>query len=343
LTSTLAEILQRGVDEGAFPGAVGAVVDGDQVTTRVVVGNRVVEPRVLPMNASTLFDLASLTKPLVAAPSVLLLAHDGALSLDDPVVAHMPEYGDGEPTVRHLLTHTSGLPAWKPLYRDVENPPKVVSHIGSLAKERPVGARVVYSCLGYIVLGRLVERLSGVSLSQFAEDRLLSRLRMRRTAYNPPEAWREDCAATESEEGAAARGQTFARPDRVDGVLCGTVHDENARFLGGVSANAGLFSTADDLAIYAGCLLSGGSPVFPPEVYHGLVDVVVDDGETRRTLGWIALQDGTLTHTGFTGTAFRWHPKRRRAAILLTNRIHPNALNPAIQDFRAEWFSAVFS
>lgn len=342
LERDLTELLTRGVAEGVFPGAVALVLDGDEVAARLAVGNRMVVPEMRPMLPDTLFDLASLTKPLATASCVLSLGERGSLRLDDSVADYLPEFRRREVTIRHLLTHTSGLPAWKALYLDPGDSDAVIAHLGELPASHPVGAKIVYSCLGYILLGKLVERVAGVSLARFADERLFRPLGMKETCFNPPEEWRHGCAATESSNGAEKRMVNCARYDWRDGVLCGVVHDENAHFLGGVSGNAGLFSTADDLALFARALLNDGAPVFCAETYALMHDVAVDDGETRRTHAWIALEDGTRTHTGFAGTAFRWHPERRRAAILLTNRVHPDATNNRILDFRVEFFRAVF-
>jgi len=342
LENEIRALLLDGVAHGVFPGAVGVVVDGDEVIARVVVGHRVVYPVVLPMEGDTLFDLASLTKPLVTAPAILLLVHDGALQLDEPVKTVLPEFEREDVTVRHLLTHTSGLPAWRPLFRELTSPREVVRYLGAIPPEHPVGTRIVYSCLGYIVLGVLIERLTGSSLAAFARTRLFDPLGMRETGFLPSPSQANRCAATESSESALRRTGHDVRSDRRDGVLWGTVHDENAHFLGGIAGNAGLFGTADDLVRYALSLLNDGKPAFPPDVYALIYEPVVNDGETRRTHAWIVLEDGSRTHTGFTGTSFRWNRARRRAAILLTNRIHPNATGDAITDFRARFHRCVF-
>jgi CubicO group peptidase (beta-lactamase class C family) len=334
-------LLERGVADGVFPGAVAVLVEGDEVVARVAVGRRMVFPESRPMRAGTLFDLASLTKPLATAPAVLLLAEDGALSLDDPVILYLPEFARPDVSVRHLLTHTSGLPAWRAVYTEAGDRSRVVSHIGSLPPQHAVGSKIVYSCLGYIVLGELVRAVTGADLGAFFSAHIGGPLALRNTLFNPPPERASECAATESAESAKnRRGNDYVRGA---GVLCGVVHDENAYFLGGIAGNAGLFSTADDLARYARALLRRGRPAFSPAVYTGLAGVVADDGETRRTHAWIALPDGSLSHTGFTGTAMRWYPARGRAAILLTNRVHPDATNGRIQEFRQEFFRVAFS
>jgi CubicO group peptidase (beta-lactamase class C family) len=342
LENDIRALLLDGVGAGVFPGAVAVVTDANEVVARVAVGNRSIVPVVRRMEIETLFDLASLTKPLVTAPAILLLAEDGALRLDDPVSTVLPGFRRDDVTIRHLLTHTAGLPAWRPLYREPAEPERVISYLGAIPSEQPVGTRVVYSCLGYILLGKVVERLTGDSLASFARARLLGPLRMADACFTPSPDRANRCAATETSDSAVQRTGYDVRTDRRDGILCGTVHDENAWFLGGIAGNAGLFGTADDLTQYAFCLLNDGRPVFSLDTYTLLRDPVVNDGETVRTHAWIVLGDGSRTHTGFTGTSFRWNPERRRAAILLTNRVHPDASNNAILDFRVRFHGRVF-
>lgn len=333
-------LLLDGVKGRVFPGAVAVVVEGEEVLVKEAVGSRSLVPREHPIRVETLFDLASLTKPLVTAPAILLLADEGRLQLDEPVANVLPEFPHERIAFRHLLTHTSGLPAWRPLFQELDDPANVVRYVGGVPLETP--QRIVYSCLGYILLGKAVERLTGESLASFARRRLLVPLGMRESGFTPPAEKAFRCAATESAESALRRLGCDPRPDRRGGVLWGTVHDENAYFLGGVAGNAGLFATADDLTRYALCLLRGGAPIFSERVFARLRDLAVHDGETRRSHAWILLEDGSCAHTGFTGVSFRWHPERRRAAILLTNRIHPDAANNAIGTFRLQFYRCVF-
>jgi CubicO group peptidase (beta-lactamase class C family) len=342
LDQALIDLLCRGIADGVFPGATALVIDGDRTAARIHAGDRMTTPQRLPMELDTLFDLASLTKPVATATVVALLVEDGALSTSDPVTRHLPEFARDDVTILHLLTHTSGLPAWKPLYLDPGDRDEIVAYLGALPPEHPVGEKIVYSCLGYILLAELVKAVTGRSVGDLATERIFDPLGMRATAVNPPGSLRESCAATENRSGAEQRMTNYARYDWRDGVVWGVVHDENAHFLGGDTGNAGLFATLDDLGLFARCLLNEGAPIMRPETHRLLTDVVMDDGETRRTHAWIALDDGSLTHTGFTGTALRWRPAERQAAILLTNRVHPDATTPGIVAFRREFFAAAF-
>ncbi len=336
----LLDLLCRGIADGVFPGAAALVMDGEGVVARVHAGDRMTTPNRLPMQIDTLFDLASLTKPIATATVVALLVEDGVLSADDMVTTHLPEFRRDDVTILHLLTHTSGLPAWKALYLDPGSRDEVVAHLGALPPAQAVGEKVVYSCLGYIVLAELVTAATGRSVGDLAAERVFEPLGMSATTFNPPASARDSCAATENRSGAEKRMTNYARYDWRDGVVWGVVHDENAHFMGGDTGNAGLFSTLDDLAAYARCLLDGGAPLMRPETHRLLTEVVVDDGETRRSHAWIEIDGNTLTHTGFTGTGLRWRPAEKEAVILLTNRVHPDATTAGIVAFRREFYAA---
>ncbi len=343
LEQALIDLLCRGISDGVFPGATALVLDGDDVAARVHAGDRMVTPSRLSMEIDTVFDLASLTKPIATATVVALLVEDGALSVDDPVTRYLPEFGRDEVTILHLLTHTSGLPAWKALYLDPGHAAANVSYLGRLRPEHAVGEKIVYSCLGYILLAELLKAATGRSVGALAAERVFEPLGMASTTFNPPQSMREACAATENRSGAEKRMTNYARYDWRDGVVWGVVHDENAHFLGGDTGNAGLFSTLDDLAIYARCLLNDGAPIMRPETHRLLTDIVMDDGETRRSHAWIETGGNTLTHSGFTGTGLQWRPAEKQAVILLTNRVHPDATTPGIVAFRREFYAAAFA
>lgn len=338
----LRALLEEGVRKKVFPGAVAVVIEEKEILIREAVGNRSLIPCERPMRLGTLFDLASLTKPLITAPMTLLLAEEGRLDLDEPVIHVLPEWERSSITFRHLLTHTSGLPAWRPLFRELDDPRHLVRYVGKVPLENPPGKRIGYSCLGYLLLGKAIERLTGESLGSLARRRLLLPLDMNETGFSPSAERAFECAATESAESARRRLGFDPRPDRRGNVLWGTVHDENAYFVGGVAGNAGLFSTVDDLTRYAFCLLNRGVPIFSERVFTLLREAAVRDDETTRSHGWILLEDGSCFHTGFTGTSFRWDSERRRAAILLTNRVHPDASNNAIGEFRREFHRYIF-
>lgn len=338
----ITQILQDGVKSGVFPGAVAALVDGDRVRTYVI-GNRAILPHIERMGEDTMFDLASLTKVVVTATLLMVMEQEGMISLEDEVYRVLPDFGHRGINLLHLAAHTSGLPAWRPLYSELDDPADVVRHLGSIPLRYRPGSKVVYSCLGYILLGKVLERVGGDGLDRLAHEMIFRKLDMRDTLFNPHAEKRSRCAPTESAESLKRRRPGYRRPSQPetgDWVIRGEVHDENALFLGGVSGNAGLFSTAEDLArfcmgIFEGELLSEESLQVCSKCHTpGLNE--------SRGIGWILLDDGSLYHTGFTGTSIRIDLKRRMAGILLTNRIHPDAMREGITEVRERFYREVF-
>ena len=294
------------------------------------------------MLRTTLFDLASLTKPIVVGTLCMQLVERGRLSLNTPAEKYLPEFTQTGVTLKHLLTHTSGLPAWLPVYLRAPSCKNVISYLGGVPLESQPGKKAVYSCLGYIVLGALLESVTGKSLDTLARERIFAPLGMEWTRFNPPQAWREHCAATEDSNSFERRMVNYERYDWREGVIIGQVHDENAHFLGGVSGNAGLFSTSADLSQFCRVLMDNGGALLRPESLCTMQKVASAEGE-RRCLGWAVADDGCLYHTGFTGTSIRICLKRKLAAILLTNRVHPDADQRGIIEFRKIFHSRAFS
>ena len=200
----------------------------------------------------------------------------------------------------------------------------------------------MYSCLGYILLGKLLERLTGEPLDGLAQKWIFQPLEMNWTRYNPPSAWIDKCAATEDSNSFEKRMVNYQPHDWREGVIVGEVHDENAHFLGGVSGNAGLFSTATDIAKFCQMLLNGGNSVLTTESINQMATVQTTGLNESRGVGWIILEDGSLYHTGFTGTSIRVNLERKMFAILLTNRVHPDASRPGIVDFRSKFYQSIF-
>jgi len=334
-------LLARGVECGAFAGAVAAVGGLDEAEVRAF-GHAALRPRSVPMRTDTRFDLASLTKVVATTPAVLHLLEEGAFSLETPVRDLLPEFADGRVTVRHLLTHTSGLPAWLPLYIDHHGLDDYRAAIGRLPLEREPGRQVVYSDLGFILLGAIVERLTGLSLPAYCESAVFAPLGMATAGWLPPGPL-DGVAATEEgnriEMGMAGeRADAFLRWRQ--GILWGEANDGNAFYgLDGVAGHAGLFGTAADLIAYARAWLRGGAPVLSPHTValatRNLTPGMVD----ARGLGWQKppaepfparpcsggelLSASAFGHTGFTGTSLWVDPEKGLFIILLTNRLHP--------------------
>lgn len=328
------QILQDSIAQGIFPGAVLLVARRGRIVHCVALGAAMETPKRRPMTEDTIFDLASLTKVMVTVPLALMLAERGLWHLRDPLQRFLPQFrGEGREAVTlwHLLTHTSGLPAWTNLFDRLKAdkgafeewlngrwPPQI-----ALLFEP--GTRVLYSDLGYILLGKAIEAVIGQDLDVLVREWLFQPLDMRDSEFRPPEGRKERIAATEED------------PER-GGVLVGVVHDENAHALGGVSGHAGLFSTAQDLAIYAQMILQGGCyngrQVLSPASIQAMISPQTEGLNERRGLGWLLQSPQTLSagdllsprafgHTGFTGTSLWIDPVHELIVVLLTNRVHP--------------------
>jgi uncharacterized protein YbbC (DUF1343 family)/CubicO group peptidase (beta-lactamase class C family) len=319
-------LIGEAVERGQLPGAVVLVVHRGQVVLRKAYGHRSREPEATPMTVDTLFDLASLTKPIATATSVHLLVEQGKLRLSDRVGLHLPEFsknGKEQITVEQLLLHTSGLIADNPEadYRDGRT--TALERVHALAPTAPPGSRFIYSDVGYIVLGELVERLAGMPLDVFARQHIFAPLGMADTGFRPEGSRKERAAPTEQREGR---------------WMVGEVHDPRAYHLGGVAGHAGLFGTADDLAVYARMLLAGGQhngrPFLSPFTVQAMTTPRAVPGGLR-SFGWdvqtsFSANRGELFprgegfgHTGFTGTSIWIHPGSETAVIFLSNRVHP--------------------
>ena len=320
----LDETIQRAIDRGELPGAVVLVLHRGKVVYRQAHGLRAKQPAAEPMTIDTVFDLASLTKPVATATSIMLLVERGRLRSEDRVAQHWPEFGKhgkDRVTVEQLLLHTSGLIADNPEtdYRDGKA--NALERICDLKLAAAPGARFTYSDVGYVVLGELVERVSGSPLEQFAQKYIFQPLGMRETTFRPADPLKKRCAPTEQREGR---------------WMIGEVHDPRAYLLGGVAGHAGLFSTADDLAIFARMLLGEGKQVLVDKSLQSMTLArPVPNG--LRAYGWDVdtrfssnrgdlFQVGTsFGHTGFTGTSIWIDPTSHTAVIFLSNRVHPKA------------------
>jgi CubicO group peptidase (beta-lactamase class C family) len=335
----LADALRRGCEEGGLHGAVALVGRGERVLAREVHGLRAVEPAPERMTADTVFDLASLTKPVATATGVLVLVDRGALDLDDPVALHLPAFaasGKEGITVEMLLRHRSGLVADNALADYVDGPELAWERLLALAPRHEPGTVFVYSDVGYLVLGRLVEALSGRSLERFVREEVLEPLGMEDAGYRPDAARRERCAPTERRDGRMLRGE---------------VHDPRAAALGGVAGHAGLFATADDLARWCRMVLGGGrlggTRVLSEASARALLEPsCLPDGSGPRTLGLDA-DPGTSArgarfpagesfgHTGFTGTSLWLDPESGGYVVVLASRLHPDGEGTAVPLRRA--------
>ncbi|HEY8346738.1 MAG TPA: serine hydrolase [Symbiobacteriaceae bacterium] len=319
------DVLRSEIAAGLLPGAVAVIARRGAAVAHRALGWRQLYPHRRPMEPDTLFDLASLTKVAATLPAVLTLLEQGAFRLDDPVCRFFPAFSGGgkeQVTVRHLLTHTGGLPADFPHQALTGDRAEDIARILAQPLQAEPGLQVIYSDLGFIILGEMVALLSGEPLDRYVRRAVHGPLGMHQTGFRPSAALRNRCAATEY------------RP-HLGRWQCGEVHDEKAAALGGVAGHAGLFGTAADLAAYGQMWLSGGAGVLSPAtVAVATRDQTAGLGEGRG-LGWIVTRPGdthlscgdlftpgSFGHTGFTGTSLWIEPARELVVVLLTNRVH---------------------
>lgn len=346
----ISTLIEEKIAEQIFPGAVVAILQKDKVIYHTAFGNRIIKPKQAPMLNDTLFDLASLTKPIVIGTLTMQLVTSGKLTLDEAAQSYLPVFNQPNITCRQLLTHTSGLPAWKPLYIETDSPADVTEHLGSMSLEATPGEKVTYSCLGYILMGKLISTVMEESLDILAHNAIFDPLGMNRTRYNPPLQMHDNCAATEDSNSFERRmvksgqhGRYYRGHNWRKGVIIGEVHDENANFLGGVSGNAGLFSNARDLITFCQMILQDGGTFLSADSVKALATPQTPSGASeQRSIGWHILTDGSMYHTGFTGTSIRIDLEKGLAAILLTNRVHPDAQRTGIIECRNQFHRIIF-
>jgi uncharacterized protein YbbC (DUF1343 family)/CubicO group peptidase (beta-lactamase class C family) len=329
--ASIEEITKKEICAGKIPGAVILIGNQEKVLYRGAFGHRALVPQKLPMTIDTIFDIASLTKVIATTTAVMQLVEKGYLNLEDPVAKYWPEFetnGKGEITVQELFTHHSGLRPGldlKPKWSGYDTALKII------VAEKPAfhpGTRFVYSDINFQILGELVRRISGQPLDLYCSEHFFKPLGMKDTCFNPPSAMRKRIAPTQYQHNHEGK------------MLWGEVHDRTSYIMGGVSGHAGLFSTADDLSIFAQMLLSGGSTkgihiLSPLTVEKMTTPQTSADNAVLRGLGWeidppFTSDQSTLSpvgfygHTGFTGTSIWIHPASKTYVIILTNQVHPD-------------------
>src|ERR1700722_6580565 len=328
---TVDEVIEQALHEGTIPGAVLLIGHNGQVVYRRAYGNRALEPRHEVITLDTIFDLASLTKVIATTTAVMQLVEEGKLRLNDPVEKYLPGFaqnGKADITVRQLLTHYSGLEPDLDLKTLWEG--KSTAYQMALAEtpQDPPGSRFSYSDINFIVLGDLVERVSGETLEKYCERYIFAPLKMTHTRFLPPVTWRPKIAPTQYDEN--------------ERMLRGVVHDPTARRMGGVAGHAGLFSTAGDLAKFAQALLNGGGGILSAASVEKMTrPEQPPSAPVLRGFGWDIdspfstnrgdlLPVGSYGHTGFTGTSMWIDPTTNTYIILLTNAVHPRGKGNAI-------------
>lgn len=346
-------LLDRAAADGAFPGGVLAVGWNGQLAVHPF-GKLELDGEAYDVDEDSIYDVASLTKPIVTTTAAMLLVQRGRLDLNRPVENYLPEFAaaakfDPNPawrariTPHMLLVHDSGLPDHREFFKEAKGRDAILARVLAEPLVNEPGKQIVYSDLGFILLGEIIERLTGESLDVFAKREIFDVLGMDRSMFNPPRKLREDIAPTEKDTAFRKR------------QIWGEVHDENAWAMGGVAGHAGLFSTADDLAAFAQMILNGGiygherllarSTIHEFTARHTI-------GSSARTLGWDVPEEASSSgryfsassfgHLGFTGTSLWIDPERKLFVVLLTNRVNPTRANEKIRQVRPALHDAVF-
>jgi uncharacterized protein YbbC (DUF1343 family)/CubicO group peptidase (beta-lactamase class C family) len=325
--SVLDPIINDAIEQQQIPGAVLIVGHNGQVVYRKAYGNRAIVPHREAMAVDTIFDCASLTKVVVTTTALMHLWEQGKFRMADPVAKYIPEFaqnGKQDITIRQLLVHYSGLPKDLDLVKKWEGKDTAYRMAFEVVPDEPPGSAFVYSDPNFIVLGALVERLSGEPLNEYAAKHIFGPLGMKDTRFLPPVSWLPRIAPTELDDSLR--------------LLHGVVHDPSARRMGGVAGHAGMFSTADDLATFSQSLLDGGRGVLTSATIAKMTAPQQPvNGTALRGFGWDIdsplstnrgelLPVGSFGHTGFTGTSIWIDPATDTYIVLLTNAVHMNAI-----------------
>lgn len=333
--SLIDDLVNEGLSQNKMPGAVVVVGRRGGVAFRKAYGFRQTIPQQVPMTLDTVFDLASLTKPIATATSAMVLVQQGKIDVNATVATYLPDFaanGKDKITVRHLLTHVGGLIADNSIKDYSGTPKQSIANIMALKPDAEPGQEFTYSDVGFIVLGEIVKKVSGKNVHEFSQETIYGPLGMSETGYLPGDSLKARAAVTEQRE---------------DRWMQGEVHDPRAYALGGIAGHAGLFSTADDLSKYAVMMLNGGrlgdTEILNPATFE-LMTTAVDVPRGRRALGWDArtgyssnrgdlMSSYAFGHGGFTGTGIWIDPATDLFVLFLSNRVHPDGkglVNPLI-------------
>jgi beta-N-acetylhexosaminidase len=347
------DLLDGAVADDAFPGGVLAVGYHDELSVHPF-GKLTRDAKSPAVTPETMYDMASITKVMVTTTCVMKLLEQDRLALDISVVRYLPEWAataksDPDPswrarvTVRNLMLHDAGLPAHRDFYKQAKGHDAMLAAVMAEPLVREPGMQVEYSDLGLILVGAIVERLTGESLDKFAKEEILNPLGMTNTMFNPPRSLRDRIAPTELDSDFRKR------------LVWGEVHDENAWAMGGVAGHAGLFSTAGDVARFAQMLLNGGIYAYHRILSRETIEAFTRRqtiGDSARAIGWDVptqpssaghyFSEKSFGHTGFTGTSVWIDPEQGLFVVLLTNRVNPTRANEKIRQVRPALHDAVF-
>ncbi len=362
-------VLEEAVRDGTFPGAVVLVRQDGEVVYRKAHGYRSLEPERTPLSEDTVFDLASLTKPLATTVALMRFVAEKKIRLDDRISRFFPNFGTcgkTATTIRQLLSHSSGLPAWRPYYEELRAQKQKVSRVATLGSqsardyiyaqiqrekaEYEPGSRVLYSDLGFMLLGALIEDMSGTSLDQYCWNKIYRPLGLQAIGFINIETLRQKKYETATEMIAP----TERCPWR-ERILCGEVHDDNACAMGGVAGHAGLFAPIDEVDRLVSTLVechAGAHPFLPADVVRDFWTVNTAVSDSTWACGWDTpspqgssaggfFSSRSIGHLGFTGTSVWIDLERNIHIIMLSNRVHPRRDNEKITAFRPILHNAV--
>lgn len=342
------DILRSGIDQRAFPGAAVAVTHQGKLIAHKGLGHFTYEASSPAVTAGTIYDLASVTKVIATTTACMVLYDHGQFRLDQPIVELLPQFANNnagqkdarrQVTLRNLLTHSSGLPAYIKLFQTAHNKDELLRQALQVPLTAAPGSRTEYSDIGFILLGEALEKLSGEPLDQFCRREIFDKLNLAHTCFNPPIDLKLAIPPTEDD-------RTFRNR-----LIQGEVNDENAFVMGGVAAHAGCFSTVLDVSVFAQCMLQGGTPLVKKETLEIFTRRQDSPPGTSRALGWDTpsqpSQSGkyfssrSYGHLGYTGTSLWIDPDRQLSVTLLTNRTWPDRGSQSIKQFRPAFHDAV--
>jgi CubicO group peptidase (beta-lactamase class C family) len=339
------QILDNGIEERAFPAASVAITHSGKLVALKALGRFTYESDSPDVATDTIFDLASVSKVVATTTMAMILYDRGLLDLEAPLAGIIPEFAGEDKrrrdvTIRMLLVHSSGLPAYEKLYLRATTRDALLQEAFSVALKYDPETHAEYSDIGFILLGVALERIANQSLDRFCQIEIFGPMGMAHTTFNPPASWKSKIAPTADDRAFRKR------------IIQGEVQDENASVMGGVAGHAGLFSTARDIAAFADAMLAGGAPIVRPETVTFFTRRETQPAGTSRALGWDtpsspsqsgkSFSSSAFGHLGYTGTSLWIDPHRKLSVTLLTNRTWPDCSSQAIKESRPRFHDAIF-
>lgn len=342
------DILRTGIEQRAFPGAAAAIVQQGKLIAHKGLGHFTYDATSSAVTAETVYDLASVTKVLATTTACMILYDRGLFKLDQPLIELLPGFADNsleqkdarrQVTLRMLLAHSSGLPAYIRLFQTAHNKDELLKQALRVPLTAPPGSRAEYSDIGFILLGEALQKLSGEPLDQFSQREIFAKLNLAHTCFNPPADLKSAIPPTEDD-------RTFRHR-----LIQGEVNDENASVMGGVAGHAGCFASSLDVSVFAQCMLQGGTPLIQSRTLEFFTRREDFPPGTSRALGWDTpsqpSQSGkyfssrSYGHLGYTGTSLWIDPDRQLSVTLLTNRTWPDRGSQSIKQSRPAFHDAV--